>query len=105
VNAERAEEKQRPAAANGDAAKRLVAMALFEEDAAAEKRERHGIQDEGFSGWAEILKGELAEQSQADHGHDHAEDGEPTGAERFLDGGDGYLLLLKGWRGRGNAKG
>ena len=97
VDAEGAKEKQRPAAANGDAAQSLVTIPFFEENSASEKRERNEIQDERLSGRTEILKRELTEQCQADYGHDHAEDGEPAGAEEFFDGRDGFHALFKCW--------
>jgi hypothetical protein len=54
VNAEGAEEKQRPTSANRHAAQELVAVALFQQNAAAEKYDGNSVNDERFAGGSEV---------------------------------------------------
>ena len=92
-------EEKAPAAANRDAAKELVAFALFDKNSAAEEHGSDGEDNERFSAGAEVLRHEHAEQRDADYGHENAELGEPVGAERFFDSGKSFdALFASGFR-------
>ena len=96
-----AAEKQRPAAPDSDAAEKLIAFALLQENAASEKHGGDGKNDEGYAARTEVLQGHHAEERDSNHDQDYAEFGEPVGADRFFDGGDGFDALLASRSGAG----
>ena len=94
IDPKRAEEEQRPSAADAGAAEQAIAFVLFQINATHKEKRGGEVRDTDFAERAKSAELVDAEKSDAYHENDDAEFVEPVCAEGFFDRRDGFHALL-----------